>query len=176
MIKKHKKPLNQTPSSFLVGAIKKYYPEVTSNPILDLPCGFGRHSLYLVGEGHKVVCADYDSDVFHDRWFECADDLTPMLLDANKEFPFKTETFGLIVVVHFYADNLFSKLRSILRIGGIVIFESVSGCGGNWVDLPAKGEVKDQLGNKFDCLIYKETLAGPMKENVTLKMVARRVV
>lgn len=174
MVQKHKKSSSQSPSAFLVAALDKFCQSADLKLVLDLPCGFGRHSLYLSQKNHKVVCADYDPDVFANRWFDASHELLPILLNAKKELPFKSESFGLITIVHFYTDELFTKISGILQKGGIVIFESFGGQGNNWRELPTKGYFRESLAGAFEILYFKEKVVGPKKNNITVKMVARK--
>lgn len=176
MIQKHKKPFDLSPSSFFLSAFEKYCPLADLTLALDLPCGFGRHSLYLSQKGYEVVCADYDLDVFRNRWFDLNHyELIPVLLNAKEDLPFKSESFGLITVVHFYTDDLFAKIRDVLKIGGIVIFESFGGQGENWRELPIKGQFRESLEGNFEVLYYNEKVAGPSNSNISVKMVAKKI-
>jgi SAM-dependent methyltransferase len=174
MIQKHKKPSNQTPSVFLIAALDKFCQSADLKLALDLPCGFGRHSLYLSQKNHKVVCADYDPDVFADRWSDASHKLLPILLNAKKELPFKLESFGLITIVHFYTDELFTKISGILQKGGIVIFESFGGQGCNWRELPTKRYFRESLDRDFEILYFKQKVVGPEKNRISVKLVARK--
>ena len=174
MLQKHKKPVDQSPSVFVIMAIEKFCQPSSLMSVLDLPCGFGRNALCLAEKYHHVVCADYDPDVFVDRWFNTSHDLHPVLLDARKELPFKSETFGLITTVHFYTIELFVKMHEILKTDGIVIFESVGGQGENWRELPTKGNFRKNLDASFEILYLQEKVVGPAKNNITVKMVARK--
>ncbi len=174
MVQKHKRPSEQITSTFFVSALKKFHQSANLVPALDLPCGFGRHSLYLSQKFDTVVCADYDRDVFYDRWFDGNQSLAPIILNANKNLPFKSESFGLVAIIHFYSNELFANIRYILKPGGIVIFESFGGQGENWRELPAKDNFKESLDGAFEILYFKEKVVGPEKSNITVKMVARK--
>lgn len=174
MVQKHKKLSSQSPSAFLVAALDKFCQPSSLILVLDLPCGFGRNALCLAEKYHHVVCADYDPDVFVDRWFNTSHDLYPVLLDARKELPFKSESFGLITIVHFYTDELFTKISRILQKGGIVIFESFGGQGNNWKELPNKSFFRESIAGAFEILYFKEKVVGQEKNNISVKMVARK--
>jgi len=174
--KKHRKPVDSTPSTFLVDMLKIYAADDKSIPVLDLPCGFGRNALFLHEQGYKVVCADYDDSVFNNHWFDInKHQLQPIILDAMSQLAFAAQSFSLITTIHFYTDGLFEKLHRILRCGGIVIFESFGGQGENWRGLPNQESFKESLQGSFDILYYKERLVGPTKSNITVKMVARKI-
>jgi len=175
MLQKHKKPLDFTPSNFVLRALEKYSSSGSLTPALDIPCGFGRHSILLSKKNCNVLCADYDPDVFRDHWFDGNHDLIPILLDARKELPFRLESFGVIIVVHFYANGLFLKLLNVLKPDGLIIFESIGGQGENWRGLPLKSEFKAGIEKYFNILHYIEKPVGPTKNNITVKMIARKI-
>lgn len=58
--RKHEKPVNQQPSSFLVANLARI--EIIDKPILDLACGYGRNGAYLASRGHRVIFVDRDRD------------------------------------------------------------------------------------------------------------------
>lgn len=174
MIQKHRRPWDDTPSRFIVDAIEKY-PPVKRLPVLDLPCGFGRHSIFLAKRGYKVVCADHDHGVFDDRWHQGNQSLLPVILDGRTMLPFPENKFSLVLVVHYFTDDLFLRLRSLVNKSGYIILESYGGQGGNWKELPMPKQVHDQLKGQFKFLVYRETRVGPFKQHVSLKMVAKRI-
>lgn len=82
---------------------------------------------------------------------------------------------GGIVNVHFFLPSLFPFFQSSLPPGGYLIFESVPGCGGNYLELPARGYVRSLLASGFDFEIYKERKVGPPDhDEVTTLTVAKR--
>ena len=59
--------------------------------------------------------------------------------------------------------------------GGYLIFESVPGCGGNYLELPPRGYVRSLLVASFDIEVYKERKVGPPdRDAVTTLAVAKR--
>jgi SAM-dependent methyltransferase len=146
--------------------------------VLDMPAGYGRHSLVLAEAGHAVIAADIDADRLaavadtYDRaalkgTIEC------VVADGTQALPFKPRTFDLILVVHFVADNLVRHLRPLLREGGHLLFESFGGHGENYKALPQPGEMKQALAG-FDILDYRERPIGPTRrEAVSVRFLAR---
>ena len=125
---------------------------------------------------HQVVSADFDPDVFASGWYENINDLDVLVLDANKSLPFKPNSFSMVVIVDFYSEILLQNISEVLCKGGLLLYESYRGHGGNWIELPRKHFVKDLLKDKFTFEIYKESDVGPNKENVTLRMIARKII
>lgn len=106
----------------------KPWPEVElveRGPVLDLGCGTGRHSSYLMSKGFEVVCADIS-------W--------GMLSVASKRFqgervqcdaaflPFRDESFATVLYIatlHHLRDELrlrsLMEVRRVLKSGGTAI-------------------------------------------------------
>jgi len=170
---RHKKPFDITPSKFIVDTFAKYsIPK--SRPILDLACGYGRHSLYFSNLGHEIVSADFHEDVFVDGWFKSINNIHPIILDGTKPMPFRDAVFGGAIVVHFYSPGLFNNLNKLIAKGGLIFYESIGGQGSNWMELGKCGQVKAEFLDEFNVLSYKEIPVGPEKLYSTLKMVARK--
>jgi len=75
--------------------------------------------------------------------------------------------FTLLALFPFFADSLIPH--------GYLLLETVPGCGGNFMELPKKGELKTLLESNFEFEMYKEKPVGPGEGNaVTVKLVARR--
>ena len=171
---KHSKPQQSIPSVFVVKALKKYSLD-SSLPLLDLPCGFGRNSVFISSLGMEVISVDLDKDVFTDAWYKTNPLIRPVRLDVNNGLPFKTEVFSAIVIIDFYLPKMFIAFKEHVAIGGLIVYQTYSARGGNWMELPTVNEVKNSLGDDFDFLEYVENVVGPDKKNVTLKMIARRI-
>jgi SAM-dependent methyltransferase len=96
--------------------------------ILDLGCGTGLSSLYLVQEyGAEVFATDLFADPTenHKRFqsLGMADNIVPMILDAAQPLPFAERYFDVIFSVGAYNvfganEELLSKLVSHVRKGG----------------------------------------------------------
>jgi len=91
--------------------------------ILDLACGWGRHSRYLAGLGLRVAAVDRDPQavVVLSR--------VPGVsaLEADIEagpWPYAGERFDGIVVTNYLHRPLLSVLRDSLSPGGVLIYET----------------------------------------------------
>jgi SAM-dependent methyltransferase len=153
------------------------------NPILDVACGAGRNAIFLSALGCTVVCIDKDLNQLRRHQM----DQTPppsqkhgrlelRQLDLVKDsWPFVKGSVGGIVNVHFFVPALFPHFENSLAPGGYFIFESVPGCGGNYVELPPQGYVRSLLAASFEIEVYKERKVGPPgRDAVTTTAVAKR--
>ncbi|WP_216862334.1 bifunctional 2-polyprenyl-6-hydroxyphenol methylase/3-demethylubiquinol 3-O-methyltransferase UbiG [Polynucleobacter sp. 15G-AUS-farblos] len=90
--------------------------------VLDLACGSGRHSRYLVNAGFSVTAVDRDITVL-------ASDNTPQIttqeLDLELDtWPLKGRVFdGIVVSNYLYRPHL-DQLPQMLAAGGVLIYET----------------------------------------------------
>ena len=130
-------------------------------PILDVACGSGRHALLLLGFGCIVICMDRDLAYLKARKATLNHKISRQLvlqqLDLVKDsWPLGPSVVGGIINVHFFEPTLFPFFGYSISPGGYLLFESISGRGGNYLELPKAGEVKTALENEFDLETYEE--------------------
>jgi len=152
-------------------------------PILDVACGSGRNAIFLAELGCTVICVDKNLNQL--RSYETLRMQTSPAKHKPLEFhqldlieepwPFTEGSVGGIVNIHFFLPSLFPHFENSLSSGGYLLFESVPGCGGNYLELPPADYVRSLLASGFDLEVYKERKVGPMgSDTVTTQSVARR--
>ena len=165
---KHYKPIDQTPSSFLVNNIKKI--DILNKPILDIACGYGRNGGFLAYNNCRVVFIDNDIDCL--KYIQTGRGLSVQGdVDANNirvlyknlnlgKLPFPNDSVGGIIDIHYYNPSLIGELIRVLDVGGFFCFESISARGQNIFELPDYNFVKNKL-NDFEILSYFERKVFP---------------
>jgi SAM-dependent methyltransferase len=158
-------------------------------PLLDAGCGYGRNAVALASCGLSVVCVDKElerlnalvrltpRDLPELRQRECeVGRLYPVRADlVPSQWPFCEDCFSGIICVHFLNVELFGAFRSSLIAGGYLYIETFGGHGGNYLDLPKSGRLRDLLSKDFDFQFYREKKVGPVGYNaVTVKLFARK--
>jgi SAM-dependent methyltransferase len=154
-----------------------------NKPILDVACGSGRNAIFFAELGGTVICLDKNLNQL--RSYETRrmqtlpakhNPLELHQLDLIKEpWPFIAGSVGGIVNIHFFLPSLFPHFENSLSPGGYLLFESVPGCGGNYLELPPAGYIRSLLANGFEIEIYKEKKVGPVSsDTVTTQVVAKR--
>jgi SAM-dependent methyltransferase len=156
----------------------------SKRPILDVACGSGRNAIAMAQLGCAVTCMDRDltgldcvlQRLHQTSFLDVVNRITPMKLDlAFDRWPFGPRTVSGIINVHFFLPQLFQCFESSLYPGGFLVFETVPGCGGNYLELPKTGQIRDALEPYFDFEYYKERTVGPRNcDSVTVQTVARR--
>jgi SAM-dependent methyltransferase len=154
------------------------------SPILDVGCGTGRNAMVLSQVGCSVICMDKDLAPLeaeqlrlHDTCFPLAlAGLIPQKIDLRQSpWPIAPDFAGGVVNIHFFLPSLFPFFANSLVPGGYLLFETVPGCGGNYVELPRAGQVECILEKAFYFDLYKEKKVGPCnRDAVTVRLVARR--
>src|SRR5260370_7808777 len=153
-------------------------------PILDVACGSGRNAMIFAEMGCEVICVDRNLSNLEGELsgkgpaYEFSSRLQLRTLDLiNDPWPFGAGTIGAIINVHFLRPTLFSSFEYSLASGGQLLIESISGRGGNYLELPAAGEVRSVLETGFDFDLYEERKVGPEGSNaVTVKVIATRTL
>lgn len=131
-----------------------------ASSVLDLACGNGRHTRYLVSLGHRLTAVDIDlagvrglrgarllqHDLEGDRW------------------PFQAGEFGGIVVTNYLHRPLFPVLADSLAPGGLLLIDTFMrgheryGRPRNPDFLLRPGELRASFGGLLRELAYEEVL------------------
>lgn len=87
--------------------------------VLDLGCGAGNDTLYLISKGLKVVSCDF-SQVALDKISRDIEGSQTLLMDISKPFPFEDNSFDLIVAdlsLHYFdEETTFAIMQEIKRV------------------------------------------------------------
>lgn len=154
-----------------------------SKRIVDVACGSGRNAIFLAQLGCSVVCIDRNlAGIKAGLQIPAAastsvlGSLTLHRLDLVEDpWPFGPCSIGGIINVHFFLPKLFPLFEQSLATGAYLLFETVPGCGGNYLELPRAGEIKSALEESFMFEYYKEREVGPRGHRaVTVQLLARR--
>ncbi len=114
----HQKPLQ--PSPWVVEHAGRI---AAGADVLDLACGAGRHTRWLLERGFRVMAVDIN--------ISGLDDLTghPGLatLEADLEngpWPLGNAEFGGVIVTNYLWRQLFPRIRDAVAPGGVLIYET----------------------------------------------------
>ena len=151
----------------------------SGHPIIDVACGSGRNALYIAQFGSPVICVDRNLAYLKTQLpkRKISKQLTLVEMDLLADpWPFKARTIGGIVLVDFLDRSLFALFEKSLTTGAYILIETVSGRGGNYLELPRAGELRIALEKSFNFCIYREVKVGPQASNaVTVRLLARRI-
>jgi SAM-dependent methyltransferase len=165
-----------TPSPLVRRFGSKIVNAAVEKPILDAACGSGRNAIFLATLGGNVICVDMDLTKLQAQNLSLPLSRRLILrqLDFVKDaWPFGSCSLGGIVNVHFFLAELFPFFEESLSPGGYLLFETVPGHAGNYVELPKAGQLKGLLGKAFEIEHYKEAKVGPTDyDAVTVRLLA----
>jgi len=105
--------------------VQRFVPEIATNgTVLDVACGWGRHTRLLAAAGHAVTALDIDIGSLGD--LSTHDRVTPMQANLEDGAPFALagQTFDAIVVVNYLWRPLFGDLVNGLKPGGALIYDT----------------------------------------------------
>ena len=145
---------------------------------LDLAMGRGRHALILAREGFQTFGVDVKLDAVRDAVSTAAlEQLTIRGWCADLTmYPLPAAAFDLVVVTRYLQRGLFRSLRSAVRPGGYVIYETFTvlqralGCGPTSPEhLLDAGELRKYF-DEWDVL-FSEEVEAP---EALARIVARR--
>ena len=100
-------------------------PGLQPGTAVDLACGTGRNALYLAEHGWTVTAIDGAETavrVLHRRAADRHLTITARVADlTSPEFSLPEDAFDLVVIAYYLQRDLFPKVKSAVRCGGLVL-------------------------------------------------------
>ncbi len=91
--------------------------------VLDVACGFGRHSRFAQEQGHQVVAVDRDPEAL--ATLASLPGVSAIELDIEHEdWPFAGQKFDAVVVTNYLYRPLFPALLDSVAYAGLLIYET----------------------------------------------------
>ena len=145
--------------------------------VLDLACGKGRHTKFLLTKGFDVTAVDVEPGNMADLGctFLCIDlESTPL-----PEFGWQEE-FDAIVVTNYLHRPLLPLMKNWLSIGGIIIYQTFM-AGNEQYGKPSSSRFlleKNELSDSFDdfqIISFSQGYIDTPKPAMTQQICARRI-
>jgi len=98
------------------------------SPIIDLGCGFGNNTKYLIECGKEVIACDYSGWAIEkvQKKFSV---VKTECFDITKEFPFENNFTDIIIadlVLHYFSETttkkILDEIKRVLKKDGVLIF------------------------------------------------------
>lgn len=168
--------------------LKKYASLIPEGEVLDLACGGGRNTRFLLAEGFAVTCLDKDDSSFADLTSLGAatmmHDLEPGAEECN--WPFPPGRFAAIVVCNYLHRPLFPHLLESLQQGGLLIYETFT-MGNEQFGRPSSprfllqaGELLRQVHadpeSRMHVIAYEEGFIAEPKPAIVQRICARKAL
>jgi SAM-dependent methyltransferase len=122
--------------------------------IADVACGSGRNLLPFLDLKPEIHC--YDRNLLALDSFK--EDHPETILSCHEvdllsdEFRLPERAFSLVLMIHFYDEAVFRKAANAVAPQGCFVFESIDNRGGNYLEMPGRGEVSAILEAGFEIL------------------------
>lgn len=126
--------------------------------VLDVACGTGRHTRFLIQSGFQVEAVDRDVSALD---FSAGAVIRQADLEGEP-WPYSAGEFDGIVVTNYLHRPLFLHLFEALAVGGVLIYETFSegnqllGRPRNPDYLLSSGELLDQVKGRLEVNAYEE--------------------
>lgn len=106
---------------------KKYICDVKNKNAIDLGCGLGQDSIWLLENGFNVISCDFSEKALN-KFKETYPEANIMNLDITDNLPFKSNTIGLVnanLSLHYFdfkkTIEIFDNIYTLLEPGGYFI-------------------------------------------------------
>ena len=106
---------------------KNILDENKDNEILDLGCGIGADTLYLLERGYNVLSCDFSVEALKSIENNIPNSKT-LYLDMMKKFPIADKKYSLIIAdlsLHYFNNettiHIMKEIKRILKDGGVLL-------------------------------------------------------
>ena len=134
---------SQTPSDWVVRWSLVLPPQAR---VLDLACGWGRHTRYLWRLGHQVTALDRDAQAL-----ASVKDMSETICAdiENGPWPLESRQFDAVVVTHYLWRALWPRILDSVAPGGTLIYETFA-AGNETVGRPSRPDFLLQPGELLE--------------------------
>lgn len=146
--------------------------------VLDLACGSGRHTKFLMEAGHKVVAVDRDLGPMADLCRHPRVEAVEADLETGQPWPFAERRFAGIVVTNYLHRPLLQRLVGAMEDNGVLIYETFAmgneryGHPKNPDYLLQDGELLRQYADPLYILAYEQIKRGEPNPAVLQRVAA----
>ena len=169
---------NQIPNE-PIKLVTEYAKLATGKQVLDIACGMGRHSKYLVSQGFEVDALDVSSVAIAS--LQGLEHINAMEVDFDT-YTLPKEKYDLIVCTYYLERKLFPQMIEALKPNGIILMETFlhdevnERQPSNPAFMLNEGELEAYFDEKCELLHIPEWLDVDYKGYKTMKasMVARK--
>lgn len=142
--------------------------------ILDLACGSGRHTRYLLNSGHKVTALDKDVSKVIMLTSNSNFSLSQWDLETKDPWPFPDKSFSGIIVTNYLYRPLFHNLINALDENGVLIYETFS-IGNEYYGHPINPDFLLNNNELFELCKNKLTVVA-FEQGIVLRQTAPKVI
>ncbi len=108
-------------------SVIEFLPLLPRGRALDIAAGDGRNSIALARGGIHVMAVDWSENALSSLMRIARKDelaIEPVIGDLEQALPFRPDSFDIVLNVSFLERGLFPSLKKVLRIGGVLLFDT----------------------------------------------------
>jgi SAM-dependent methyltransferase len=165
--------------------IEQHVGLVPDGPVLDVACGGGRHTRFLLRHGHPVTAVDRDTTGVRTTLDDEPGLPSLTIVDADLEdgrpFPFPPATFAGVVVTNYLWRPILPAVAACVAPGGALLYETFAqgnerfGHPRNPDFLLAPGELLELAGTAgLDVVAYEELVVDTPRPAAVQRIAAVR--
>ena len=162
----NQKYLNFPMPTGVASIVETFAKEATVGIGLDIACGTGRHTRYLVDLGFSVDAVDYSDYALE----QIADNPKIKKIEADLDhYTLESDRYDLIVNCNYLDRRMYGQITDALKEGGILIFETFLDARGEGYHQPSNPDFvlrRNELPEVFDML---EKIHYDEREDVNLR-------
>ncbi|MBC3862296.1 class I SAM-dependent methyltransferase [Undibacterium jejuense] len=166
--------------------VQRFAHLLPTGQVLDVACGSGRHTHWLLASGYAVIALDKNPAMLPALSARGANviqhDLEPDAETAN--WPFSDDMFSAIIVCNYLHRPLFPYLLASLKPDGVLIYETFAqgnaefGKPSNPAFLLSPGELLEQMRSnaqvQMQVIAYEEGFVSKPKDAMVQRICARK--
>lgn len=145
--------------------------------VLDLACGGGRHTRFLLDRGHPVTAVDRDTSALGEV---SGAEVIEVDLEDGRAFPLAGRRFAAVVVTRYLHRPILPDLVAAVATGGVLIYETFAS-GQERYGRPTcadfllnPGELLDVVRPALRVLAYEDLTLDEPSPSVMQRICARR--
>lgn len=115
------KYLDNPPQLTPIKLVSEHAKLATGKQALDIACGMGRHSRYLVSQGFTVDALDISSVAIDALQHE--QNINAIEVDFDT-YELQKDSYDLIVCTYFLERRLFPQMIDALKVNGVIIMQT----------------------------------------------------
>ena len=159
--------------------VRKYMSMIPSKGlVLDLACGSGQNTRFLLNQGYSVVALDKDISQLADISGQKKFKKYKFDLEIDASFPFDKPQFAGIIVTNYLHRPLFTNLIDTLSYGGVLIYQTFMTGNENYGRptnanfLLKVNELNDVFSNKLEVVAFEQGYEESPKPSMVQKICA----
>lgn len=129
--------------------------------VLDVACGSGRHTRFLLARGHRVTALDLDISGLGDLTDRAELIVRAADLEDDSGHPLSTGRYAGVVVTNYLHRPLFPAIVAAVEAGGILVYETFAqgneqfGRPRNPAHLLREGELIEAVRGRLHMIAYE---------------------